>query len=251
MKIHDGHVHIIEDAELFGRDMTFTWEELVQHLGKVSRVQLMPAMEKNDNSRIVNSVFFKTLQRFYLKDRVWAFYWPHPHQTTDYFIKNHTVSGIKYHPSVSQLKVHQAKAVLDLCEDYSLPLLVHCGRNAMSRIEFCLQAYRERNITLIAAHLGGVSPPLISRALQLLERTSDLDNFYLDTSSVDVARLIARAINVIGPKHIIFGTDIPFHEYPVLRYSTQQVWERDDVDVSSEDMRDILYRNLERIHCQT
>lgn len=248
MKVYDAHLHIINDRNLFGRDMTFTWSDLEQYLGLVSRVQLMPAMENDHDSRAVNHKFFKELESFSRVNQVWGFYWPHPSEVEPDFLKQYDVAGIKYHPSVSQLEVDKATAVLDLVEESGLPMIVHCGRNAKSRIEYCIEAYKKRNITLIAAHLGGVSPPLISRALELLEGMSDLDNFYLDTSSIDVARLIARAINVMGSDHIMFGTDIPFHEFEVLRYAMQQVWERDDVKIGSQDMKNILYQNVERIH---
>lgn len=248
MTVIDSHLHIIEDEELFGKDMIFTWENLREYLGIVSKVQLMPAMENNHDSRKVNHLFFQQLKQFDLKKQVLGFYWPHPNEVDPEFIKMYDVAGIKYHPSVSQLEVHEAKDVLDLVEDTGLPLVVHCGRNVKSRIEYCIEAYKKRNITIIAAHLGGVSPPLISRALDKLEQTNDFDNFYLDTSSIDVARLIARAINVVGSERILFGTDIPFHEFPVLRFALQQVWERDDVNVTSKDMKNILYANVERIH---
>ncbi|MGY5879563.1 MAG: amidohydrolase family protein [Candidatus Thorarchaeota archaeon] len=248
MKVIDSHLHICEDEELFGRDMTFTWEDLDSYLGIVSKVQLMTSMENNHDSRQANHRFFKTLKTFSKKDQVLAFYWPHPNEVDPEFLKTYDVAGIKYHPSISQLEVHKAKDVLDLVEDTSLPLIVHCGRNIKSRIEFCLEAYKKRNITIIAAHLGGVSPPLVSRALQILEGADDYDNFYLDTSSIDVARLIARAINIMGSERILFGTDIPFHEYPVLKYALQQVWEREDVNVTSQDMKNIMYANVERIH---
>ena len=208
----------------------------------------MPALEKNHSSHQVNHCFFKQLKAFSLKDQVWGFYWPHPNEVDRDFLKTYNVAGIKYHPSVSQLEVHKAKAVLDLVEESGLPLVVHCGRNVKSRIEYCIEAYKNRNITIIAAHLGGVSPSLVSRALEMLENTSDLENFYLDTSSIDVSQLIARAINVVGSERILFGTDIPFHEYYVLRYVMQQVWERADVTISSQDMKNILFANMERIH---
>jgi predicted TIM-barrel fold metal-dependent hydrolase len=248
MKVYDSHLHIISDKEMFGRDMTFTWQDLEAYMGKVSRVQLMPALENYNNSHAVNLDFFNQLKQFKFRDRVWACYWPHANEVDELFVEEFNCDAIKYHPSVSQLEVSWASAVLDLAEDNNLPLIVHCGRNQKSRIEYCIEAYRKRNITLIAAHLGGVSPPLISRALQMLESYSDCDNFYLDTSSIDVPRLIARAINVVGSERILFGTDAPFHEYEVLRYAVQQVWERDDVHITSEDMKNILYRNLGRIH---
>lgn len=248
-RIHDGHLHIIQDRELFGRDMTFTWNDFTNYMGYVSRVQLMPAMEKEHDSVAVNRDFFSRLKNHPHSKRIWGYYWVKPGEIDMSIIKDFEVSGIKYHPSVSQLEVDQAKDVLDLCEDTGLPLLVHCGRNIKSRIEYVVEAYKKRSIKIIAAHLGGVSPPLVSRALEMLEQgPCDFDNFYLDTSSIDVARLIARAINVMGSDRIIFGTDIPFHEFEVLRYAVQNVWERDDVKVTSEDMNKILYGNLERLH---
>ncbi len=248
MKVIDAHMHIIEDKELFGRDMTFTWEDLTKYLGVVSRVQLMPAMENYDDSRQINHHFFKQLKAFSLNKQVWGFYWPHANEVDTEIVKTYDVAGIKYHPSVSQLEVDKAHAVLDLAEDTGLPLVVHCGRNVKSRIEYCIEAYKKKNITIIAAHLGGVSPPLVSRALEMIENTDDFDNFYLDTSSIDVSRLIARAINVVGSERILFGTDTPFHEYHVLKYAMQQVWEREDVKISSQDMKNIMYANVERIH---
>ncbi|MFX1607033.1 MAG: amidohydrolase family protein [Promethearchaeota archaeon] len=248
MKSNDAHLHIIEEEGLFGRDVTFTWKDLEEYLGIVSRVVLMPSMENDYDSRQVNHQFFKQLKKFGHNKQIWGYYWPHAHEVDSEFINTYEVAGIKYHPSISQLEMNKASAVLDLAEDTGLPILVHCGRNIKSRIEYCIEAYKKRNVTMIAAHLGGVSPPLVSRALEMLEQYNDFDNFYLDTSSIDVSRLIARAINVVGSERILFGTDAPFHEYHVLRYTMQQVWERDDVKISSQDMKNIMYANVERIH---
>jgi hypothetical protein len=258
MRVIDGHLHIIDDIELFGRDVIFTWNQLNKYMGQVDKVQLMPAMEKHQDSRVINRRFFERLAESPFRERIWGFYWAHAEETRDngdgpdpsiFEDFKPIISGLKYHPSVSQLEMNRAGSILDMAEDRDLPIIVHCGRNEKSRIEHVIDAYKKRSITVIAAHLGGVSPPLVSRALEMLEQhSSDFDNFYLDTSSIDSTRLLVRAINTVGAKRIIFGTDIPFHDFPVLRYAMQQVWEDDEIEISSSDMRMVFHENVEKIH---
>jgi predicted TIM-barrel fold metal-dependent hydrolase len=119
-------------------------------------------------------------------------------------------------------------------------VLVHCGRGELSSIDYVIEAYKKTKIPFIAAHLGGLSPPLVSHALKALGELGDAD-IYLDVSSVPVPHLIQRAIEVIGTERIIFGSDIPFHDRDVMLYVF------DLLHLEKNDRNMIQYENLTKL----
>lgn len=120
--------------------------------------------------------------------------------------------GLKFHPSFSQMTILDVRLtpLLEIAGHFDLPILIHCGRDPKSRIEYIISAAKIwPKITFVAAHLGGMVADLAVKALQHLE-LAHLPNIYLDTSGVQHLNLIRMAIDVMGEDRIMFGSDEPY-----------------------------------------
>lgn len=245
MQVIDAHIHIAERNWRFGADLTFGWDDLGQAFSdeELIRAQIMPIVGITDDSLAINQEFFYTLNQKPYKDRVWAFYWPNPNEVDFDFASRSDVSGIKCHPSIHRIKVDQMTDVLKVTHDTGLPLLVHCGRDKTSHIDYLLNAYRENpDILFIAAHLGGLANDLILMALDKIEALSDRENLYFDTSGCMNPKIMRRAIDVIGEDHVFFGTDRPFFDLAVSQFVLHQT------GLKKSAIQKVLSENILRIH---
>lgn len=244
-RVADAHLHICEEDWRFGIDLVFTWNDLQNLFAKdtIANAVVLPMMSNTDNSMDVNRGFFKKLQSQQYKDRMWAYYWPHPHEVDFEFAARADVSGVKYHPSISQVRIDNAPDVIRAARDNGLPLLVHCGRNQMSRIQYVLTAHRmEPDVVFVGAHLGGLANELILAALDRIDSMPARDNLYLDTSGCMNPKIMRRAIEVMGEDRILWGTDLPFFNHRVSRFVLEQT------ELDSKAMRKILYDNVVKMH---
>jgi len=243
--VADAHLHICEEDWRFGIDLVFTWTDL-QNLfteGAIVNAVVLPMMSNTDNSMDVNREFFKKLQSQEHRDKIWAYYWPHPHEVDFEFAAGANVSGVKYHPSISQVRIDNAPDVIRAARNNGLPLLVHCGRNQMSRIQYVLTAHRmEPDVVFIGAHLGGLANELILAALDRIDNMPRRDNLYLDTSGCMNPKIMRRAVEVMGEDRILWGTDLPFFDHRVSRFVLEQT------GLDSKAMRKVLYDNVARMH---
>jgi len=243
--VADAHIHICKDDWRFGIDLVFTWDDLGQLFStkKLEHAIVLPMISNTDDSLEVNKEFFTEATNFEFRNKIWPYYWPHPDAVDAQFAQENNIAGVKYHPSISQRKIDNAPDVIKLAQECNVPLLVHCGRNQMSRINFLLTAARkEPDVTYIAAHLGGLANELILDALNQIDNYEGLDNLYLDTSGCMNPKILSRAIEVMGPDRILWGTDLPFFDFEITRF----VLERTGIEASA--MNKILYENVVSIH---
>lgn len=243
--VADAHIHICKDDWRFGIDLVFNWNDLYSLFsqGKLQRALVMPMISNTDDSLEVNKEFFAEAAAFKFKDKIWPYYWPHPSQVNSQFAEENNIAGVKFHPSISQRTIDNAPDVLNLAQDRGVPLIVHCGRNQMSRIGYLLTAARkEPDITYIAAHLGGLANELVLAALDLIDNQKRIDNLYLETSGCMNPKILSRAIKVMGPDRILWGTDLPFFDFEITRFVLERT------EIGKSDMRKILYENVVSIH---
>ncbi|MDF1539530.1 MAG: TatD family hydrolase, partial [Candidatus Thorarchaeota archaeon] len=200
-------------------------------------------LSNSDDSSKVNHAFFDALQKQENKEKIWGYYWPHAKEVDFDLAGSDFVAGIKYHPSISQTRIDNAPDVLKAAREYGKPLLIHSGRNQMSRIEYLLTARRmEPDITYIAAHLGGLANELILAALDRIDSLPSIENLYLDTSGCMNPKIMRRAIDIMGEDQILWGTDLPFFNHEVSRFVLSRTGINDSV------MKKILYDNVVKIH---
>ena len=112
------------------------------------------------------------------------------------------------------------------------------------------------DVKFIFAHFGGVTPFLVQRfddtyrMLRSMNFVKDLKgdpreylkNIYMDTSGDKTKANFLAALELVGPKHILWGSDWPAKTDPTA--SIQAVR---DLDISEQDKEDILGGNFERI----
>jgi predicted TIM-barrel fold metal-dependent hydrolase len=223
--IVDGHTHIIPTL---GQDKTseelikFDWSDLEQWLlsEPESKCVVIPKIEQFSNSVALNVEFLERLRTFRQRNRVFPFLWIHPQQLLEEHFKRFIFSGFKLHPSISQMTVVQSENVLDLCEKYEKPLLIHCGRGEKSRIDYILSMNEHYpSVKFVCAHMGGLATDLIVRAFEQLSRCRSFNNLYLDTSGCFHPKLIEKAVQLMGSNRVIFATDRPFHSYEMSVYA--------------------------------
>lgn len=243
--IIDSHTHIVpslSNPNLVG--IKFDWSDLDFWLSSKprSKCAIMPTITQFCDSVSLNKEFINALKAFPRKDQVLPFMWIHPNQLEAKHFKELSFSGFKFHPSTSQSTIDDNEKMLELCEKNRKPILIHCGRDEKSRIDYVLKVNENYpNLNFICAHLGGLATDLIIRAFQKLLETRYLDNIFLDTAGCLYPELVKKAVKLFGGNKIIFGTDRPFHDYDISLYTIRRC--KFDKEVN----KDILFRNLLRI----
>jgi predicted TIM-barrel fold metal-dependent hydrolase len=243
--ITDAHTHILSGLSNSNIiDIKFDWGDLDLWLSSESQSKctIMPNITQFCDSVSVNVKFFEAVNRFSRRGQVYPFMWIHPNQLEASHFKEFPFSGFKFHPSISQATIDLNVKMLELCEKHRKPILIHCGRNEKSRIDYVLRINESYpNLNFICAHLGGLAADLIIRAFQRIHEAKYSENIFLETSGCFHPQLIKKAVEVLGNEKIIFGTDRPFHDYAISRYTIQCC----NFEKNTEE--NILFRNLQRI----
>jgi predicted TIM-barrel fold metal-dependent hydrolase len=120
--------------------------------------------------------------------------------------------GVKLHPDIQAFKIddYRCLKIYELCEEYSLPVLMHTGDNRYdysnpNRLLPILEIYK--NLKVIGAHLGGWS--IWEEAVEVYK---EMPNFYVDCSSSFPYLKPETATEIIrkyGSSKVLFGTDYP------------------------------------------
>lgn len=111
-------------------------------------------------------------------------------------------------------------------------------------------------LKLIFAHFGGAAPFLAHRfdaTYQMLKEinfvkdlkgnpTDYLKNIYVDTSGDKIKSNFLLALELFGPKHVLWGSD-----WPAKKDIAGSIQAVKDLDISQEDKEDILGRNLQEL----
>lgn len=243
--IVDAHVHLIPGFPLQeSAYIKFDWNDLDSWLSSQPRSKciLMPELTHSSDSVALNRRFFKSLSGFPKKDRVFPFLWIHPFQLRESHFKEFSFSGFKFHPSLSETTLDASNAMLDLCAKHKKPILVHCGRDMRSRIDYVLKMNEHYpDINFICAHLGGLAVDLIIRALEKMKEAKCSDNVFFDTACCFNPTLIRRAVEILGSDKIIFGSDRPFQDCRVSLYTIRSC------NFDTTTARNIMFRNIQRI----
>ncbi len=153
--------------------------------------------------------------------------------------------GIKLHPDFQKFDIDSEKAckiygILDsLCQTY--PVLLHMGdkRYEYSRPKKLLNvAKKYKNITFIAAHLGGYS------CWEEVDCLKGLNNVFFDTSSSLAFLSKERAkelIYLFGVDKIFFGDDFP------MWHAKEELKRFKALNLSKEDEEKILSLNIKKL----
>lgn len=173
------------------------------------------------------------------------FPWIDPHETTaclDFLERNAAdVDGLKIHPSLERVRVDDDvwRPFLEFADRRRLPVVVHCGRwQEMSSWKYCLTvAERYLQASFIVGHLGGDLATLQQEcSLEMARR--NLPNAYLGTESIREYYSLRMALDRLGPKKILFGSDYP------LGWPAAYLAVFDGASPTAEERRLVLGENL-------
>ena len=157
----------------------------------------------------------------------------------------HVYAGLKFHASMHNLSYLSGgyQSAWEFADDRKLVVLVHtwsgsdtCGEDIMRKI-----ADRYRNVRLILGH------SMHNNWTAAIELASDFPNVYLDTCAVldERSGVLERFVKEAGSHKVLFGTDIPWFS---LHYYIGSVIA---ADITEDDMRNIFYRNAQRLLYET
>lgn len=120
------------------------------------------------------------------------------------------VSALKVHPSFNRVPITDPayESFLTLASRERWPVVVHCGRwREVAGFEFALEAAaRYPDVPFLLSHMGGDSPALVLGAARAI-RERGLANAHLGTESIREYWLVARALDLVGPERLVFGSD--------------------------------------------
>lgn len=164
------------------------------------------------------------------------------------FIDEGSISGIKIHPMVGGYHANDlynaTKGYISLASDRGLPVAIHTGdipieqltnQVACSDISVIEPIVRDfPNCTFILNHLGWES---WRRAFALAK---SCPNVYVETSW-QPARIIRRAVDVLGSERIVFGSDYPmFQPWQALGELRKALTEAEFRNVTSKNAKRLL-----------
>ena len=113
------------------------------------------------------------------------------------------VVGVKLHPFWHRFALRDALPIAERCEQLGLPMLIHLGFG--ERGQWQLIADRHPELRLVFAHCG---MPYFDK---LWPGADAYPNIHLDVSSPYLNEsLVRRAVKVLGPHRMLYGTDAPY-----------------------------------------
>ena len=86
--------------------------------------------------------------------------------------------------------------------------------------------------------MGGTDTTICKKAIY---ESREHENIYFDTSGITTPYIIEYACDNIGPKRILFGSDIPWCSFKAMYYTIE------DAMIPRVYKDDILYHNLNRL----
>jgi uncharacterized protein len=176
----------------------------------------------------------------------WGLAWVNPHMPnhlseTRELLDHSKFLGVKLHPIYDGFHPNDPAVhkVLELLVERKLPLLIHCGHPIFSlpwSIEELVVNFPDARV--IIGHMGHCDARLVDATIAIATRHQ---NVYLDTSGMQMPRKIYDAAEKIGPRRIVFGSDLPSH-HPAVEIMKIRV-----SGLSENDVERVLTKNGRRL----
>jgi predicted TIM-barrel fold metal-dependent hydrolase len=122
--------------------------------------------------------------------------------------------GFKQHFLMSPERFDLEKAYRTIAEA-GVPLITHLPTRRGISIPGQVREIRKiaPTLKLIIAHMGRRVPNTGEGVEENLIELKDMENVYLETSTVRDPEIIAKSVEVLGEHRIVFGSDFPFNSY--------------------------------------
>lgn len=117
--------------------------------------------------------------------------------------------GVKYHAVYEKMTLDYLKWVYKTLEYYKRPLIIHAlFAEKPKQIKQILKIAPK--LTIVLAHMGRGHIYESDMVLDNVKQLKKFGNVYFETSTVGNCQTISDAIDIIGSKRIMFGSDYPF-----------------------------------------
>jgi len=125
-------------------------------------------------------------------------------------------AGLKMYPDGKQKKTRTKivevfpKSVIEIADALSKPLVIHLPNGLMNNLEELISLANEfPRARFVVAHMGVVYC-YESSFENCLDAVKQCENIFFDTAMVSDNKVIARAVETVGTRRILFGSDAPF-----------------------------------------
>lgn len=174
------------------------------------------------------------------------------------FLENPKFVGIKIHPDYHgyDVKSNVARRFLDEVADRADLILAHIScmpgtgfADVEAVVEFAADHPKTR---FILAHLAGIFQNGLypyfpnTRGLEVVN-AAGADNLSVDTAHFLMyvyPGVMERMVELIGPGHIVFGTDCPLQGPKQMRFALDII---NDLDIPAKDKDKILFANAQKL----
>jgi predicted TIM-barrel fold metal-dependent hydrolase len=189
-----------------------------------SIAQLIACMDANAVDRAITFGYpLKEIDRVQANAYVLTAYQAHPDRIipfmlagddTGYWLKRGAMGfkqqNILYAPErFNLIRAYQVMA------EAGVPMLIHFragqGYDVAAQVRAILAEVP--TLKLIVAHMGRHTPNTSDRVESAVQGLRNFPNVVFETSTVRDSAAIARAVDIVGPDRIIFGSDYPFNSY--------------------------------------
>jgi predicted TIM-barrel fold metal-dependent hydrolase len=114
-------------------------------------------------------------------------------------------------PPRENLNEYFPPEVLDVAEDERIPIILHLPKSLYrSAEEVEMAVARHPELKIVLAHIG-VAHVVRPELDGILHRFAKSGNVYVDTSGVDSSELVLKAMQHLGPDHVMYGSDEPLN----------------------------------------
>jgi len=122
-------------------------------------------------------------------------------------IKEHGIKGLKIHPVSACIHPNNPLTIslLKKAAELNVPAYIHSGDDPMSLPFHIGRVAREcPNTIIIMGHFGGFH--YYNDAIKVAKK---YENILLETSGMPFPKVIRKAVDILGPERIVFGSDMP------------------------------------------
>jgi predicted TIM-barrel fold metal-dependent hydrolase len=133
-------------------------------------------------------------------------------------------------PPKEEMDEYFPPEILDVAEDERIPIILHLPKSLYrSAEEVEMAAARNPELKIVLAHIG-VAHVVRPELDGILHRFAAAGNVYVDTSGVDSAELVLKAMQHLGPDRVMYGSDEPLNLIRSVVYDNPDVGPRLLVD---------------------
>jgi len=120
--------------------------------------------------------------------------------------------GVKLHPLIHAFLPNDeiVHPIMDEARSAGVPVLIHSGHPPFS-LPWSIGELAENfgEVKVVMLHMGHGHGVYIQSAINVAKR---MPNVYLETSGMPMHSKIREAVELLGEKRVMYGSDIPFHD---------------------------------------